>query len=955
MTRPTRDTMTAPSVFISYSHDSPEHDARVLELSNRLRAEGIDATIDQYESSPAEGWPKWMDRRIEKSDFVLVVCTETYHRRVMGEEEKGRGLGAKWESTLTYQHIYDNDSLNMRFIPVLFADSKTEHIPTPLKGATYYHLPDQYEKLYRRLTNQPETIKPELGKLKSLPPRERKPDYLGAKVSLAKLPSTSPDLFGRKKELKALDDAWDNPNINVVSLVAWGGVGKTALVNKWLAGLGEEYCGAERVFGWSFYSQGAAEGRQVSADQLIAAALTWFGDPNPAAGSPWDKGERLAELIKQQRTLLIFDGLEPLQNPPPVETGKIKDPGLTSLLRELARQNPGLVVISTRLSVDDLKDCRGSTVLEIDLENLSPEAGAAYLEHLGVDGTEQERQDAARDFGGHALALTLMGGYLKVVHGGDIRKRREIPHLTDDQKQGAHARRVLGSYEGWLAGKPELDILRLMGLFDRPAEKGALDALRKEPAIAGLTDALQKLKDADWQFAVANLRDLRLLAAPEAEDPETLDCHPLLREHFGEKLKTENEKAWREGNNRLYEYYKTTAKPYPDTLQEMAPLFAAVLHGCQARRHQEAYDEVYRKRIRRGEEEFAFRKLGAIGSELAIISAFFDPPWLKVVGGLREQSKAYLLTSAGFDLRALGRLTEAAQAIQAGQENNIVRKDWMNAAIQASNLSELYLSIGDATRALAYAEQSVELADRSDDAFWRMCSHITLADALHQAGQLVEAEAAFREAEEMQKKNQPELPLLYSVQGFRYCDLLLSQGKAQEVARHSEKMFEWRQSGDSLLAIALDNLSLGRALSQTSEVLETSEVSQAITYLNRAVDGLRQAGQQTELPRGLLARAEYYRVTGALEKCQRDLDEAFGVASRGGMGLYLADCHLGFARLKVSKLASLKVEGANLQTLQPANLQTEIREHVRIAKKMIDEMGYHRRDGEVEELEEQLK
>ena len=52
------------------------------------------------------------------------------------------------------------------------------------------------------------------------------------------------------------------------------------------------------------------------------------------------------------------------------------------------------------------------------------------------------------------------------------------------------------SYELCLKDKPELDILRLMGLFDRPAEKGALDALRKEPAIEGLTDALQKLSEA---------------------------------------------------------------------------------------------------------------------------------------------------------------------------------------------------------------------------------------------------------------------------------------------------------------------------------------------------------------------------------------------------------------------------------------------------------------------------
>jgi hypothetical protein len=212
--------------------------------------------------------------------------------------------------------------------------------------------------------------------------------------------------------------------------------------------------------------------------------------------------------------LLILDGLEPLQNPPPVETGKIKDPGLTSLLRELGRQNPGLVVISTRLAVDDLKDFTGSTALEIDLETLSDEAGATYLKFLGVDGTDDERKAASRDFGGHALALTLLGRYLKVVRGGDIRKRGEIPHVMDEQKQGAHARRVMKSYEVFLKGKTELDILRLMGLFDRPAKKGAHDALRAEPVIEGLTENIQKLSEADWKYAIDNLQELRLLACP---------------------------------------------------------------------------------------------------------------------------------------------------------------------------------------------------------------------------------------------------------------------------------------------------------------------------------------------------------------------------------------------------------------------------------------------------------
>src|SRR5512136_2322423 len=124
------------------------------------------------------------------------------------------------------------------------------------------------------------------------------------------------------------------------------------------------------------------------------------------------------------------------------------------------------------------------------------------------------------------------------------------------------------SYEHWFKDKPELDILRLMGLFDRPAERGAIEALRAKPVIKGLTDKLQKLKDADWQYAVSNLRDLRLLAAADEGEPDTLDCHPLLREYFGEQLRASNPEAWREAHGRLYEYYKTHAKELPDTIED---------------------------------------------------------------------------------------------------------------------------------------------------------------------------------------------------------------------------------------------------------------------------------------------------------------------------------------------------------------------------------------------------
>jgi tetratricopeptide (TPR) repeat protein len=665
--------------------------------------------------------------------------------------------------------------------------------------------------------------------------------------------------------------------------------------------------------------------------------LKWFGDLEPDAGSPWEKGERLAEFVRNQKTLLILDGLEPLQHPFREEEGSIKDPGLQSLVRELANYNPGLCVITTRLDVDDLKDFSGTTVENIHLEYLSDEAGIQLLKHLGVKGTDDELKQAVRDFDGHALALMLLGTYLSIVYKGDVEKRDRIATLTEEKKYGERARQVMESYEVWLKDKPELDILRIMGLFDRPAEGGAIELLRAPPHIKGLTTKLKDLSHEDWQFALNNLRKAGLLAKEDSCMPDTLDCHALIREHFGDKLKENNTEAWKEAHNRLYEYYKNQAKEYPDTIEEMSPLYAAVAHGCQAGRYRDAMDEVYWQRIQRRQDFFASKKLGAMGSLLAAISGFFDSRWNQPVTGLTEGDKSFVLSEAGFYLRALGRLKEAAQPMQAGLAAMIAQERWENAAIAASNLSELYLTIGNTTSALDYANQSVDLADKSGDVFQRMAKRTTLADALHQAGRQSEAESLFSEAEKMQRDRQPEYPFLYSLWGFRYCDLLLSQGKYQEVLSRAEQTLEWAKTERFLLDIALDYLSLGRAHLLQALQKGSQDFTQAAEHLNQAVDGLRQAGNQGDVPRGLLARAELYRVQGEFDKAQHDIEEAMTIAKRGEMGLHQADCHLEYARLYLAM-------GDKDRT----------RKHLAIAIKMIEQMGYHRRDREVKELEAML-
>jgi len=755
------------------------------------------------------------------------------------------------------------------------------------------------------------------------------------KIDIHRMPATGAELFGRRDEMAMLDEAWESGCTHVVSLVAWGGVGKSTLVNKWLERMAaENYRGARRVFAWSFYSQGTGE-RVTSADQFIAQALDWFGDPDPAAGSlsPWAKGERLAGLVRRERTLLVLDGLEPLQSGSDYERGKVKDPALAVLISELARRNPGLCVVTTRLAVADL-DPFPDTTRQEDLEQISAGAGRALLRVGGVRGSDAELEGAAREFGNHALALNLLAAYLHGIPGHSVSHADEIPDLPDvPVEEGKHPCRVMAGFAARFGDGPELDVLRMLGLFDRPAPAGEMAALRAAPPIPGLTAHVQPLSEGEWLRLLEELRQTGLIAPRSSHRPDVLDAHPLVREAFGADLRQEHPDAWRAGNERLYEHLKAAAPERPDTLEEMMPLFAAVAHGCRAGRHQEA-EEIFWKRIRREGEAYSLKKLGAFGTDLAALSSFFDPPWQKAVDGLRESSKAYVLTEAGFDLRALGRLAEAAQALQAGQKSNIARQDWSNAAIQASNLSEIHLTIGDLARAVENARWSVDLADRSGDAFWRMGSRTALADALHQAGRLDEAEELFREAEAMQEGRQPQFPLLYALQGYRYCDLLLGQGEAIEVLRRAEQTLEWAKQYLGPLDIALDHLALGRAHLLLALREGTETFSQIATHLNQAVDGLRQAGHQDELPRGLLARAALHRVQGQFARAQRDLEEALTIATRGGMRLFEADCYLESTRLHLAR--GEKEKG---------------RESVSKARGMVEEMGYHRRDGEVAELE----
>lgn len=924
--------MTKPTIFISYSHKDEAWKDRLRPHLKMLEQAGLDIVI--WDDRSIDGGAAWYNEIKQAMDeAVVAICLisadylasdfcikEEIPYLLKRREHEGMVL-----LPLLVHHCEWTIFEWLKDTQILPRDDKS--IAEDFKGSE--------ERIFRDVTKLIVDIVVNQKHPQPKPPQQQWPPP--EKVETSRLPMTGAELFGRRKELEMLDAAWASDSTNIVSLVAWGGVGKSTLVNKWLERMqGDNYRGARRVYAWSFYSQGTGE-RVTSADLFINAALQWFGDADPTAGSPWDKGERLARLVQEQKTLLLLDGLEPLQSPHAHERGKIKDPALLTLLTELARDNPGLCIITTRERVSDLAEFEATTVQHTDLEQISDEAGRALLRVGGVQGTDAELEQATRDFGNHALAINLLAVYLRDVPNHHISHAAEIPDLDIPEDKGKHPRRLIAAFAQRFGDSPEVELLRMLGLFDRPADSASLEALRAAPAIPNLTDHIHSLSEADWLHLIEKLRRMKLIANVGHHGDTDLDAHPLVREHFGQELKEQHPAAWREVNLRLYEYLTNTAKEFPDTLPEMAPLYEAIVHGCEAGKHQEVLNEMYWKRVQRGEGHFHWHKLGAYSADLAILTNFFSLPWTQPVSSLNEGGRAFILNEVGFDLLALGQLLESTKPMQAGLDAHISQENWREAANTAGNLSTTYLIIGDLPQALIYARQSVEFADQSGDEFRSTVDRTTLADTFHQAGRLSEAEIGFREAEKLQMEWQSQFPRLFGYAGFMYCDLLLEQGQYQEVQTRAKQALTLATLEGWLLYIALDCLSMGRAYLIQAQRETTSNFAEATDYLKRAVEGLRQAGILHELPRGLLARAELYRIKGEFERARADLDEVMRIATRGSMGLHEADCHLEYARLYLAQGEKEKA-----------------RESWGVAKEMIERMGYHRRDRDLVEIEEQL-
>ncbi|WP_353570433.1 tetratricopeptide repeat protein [Candidatus Albibeggiatoa sp. nov. BB20] len=763
-------------------------------------------------------------------------------------------------------------------------------------------------------------------------------------------------LFGRTKNLAALTRALNKDNRDLVWIHAVGGAGKSALLYRWLDDLrNKKYKDLDKAFAWSFHNQDGQQ-RQTGSSDFFIQVLGHFGVK--AQDIPQDdvaKAQSLAQILQKQPSLLVLDGMETLQYPQGLKSfsGELQDMAMTTFLKSVHRnglvKSPSLIIVTSRLPLQEFEKWDESRYVAMSLDNLSDADGMKLLKELGAKDTKQkikwknsenewlerlQGEAVSADLHGHALSLVLLGHLVKTELNGHLELRDQLPHLWEAKEFSDIVHEILDFYiQRWGKKKrPESIFMHLLGLFDQAMQKDEFDMLLYDLPYAFQLRSWQKQGKLDEIYD--NLETAGLLSI-KMQDKERVawDTHPLIRSYFAEHFKKTKPAEYKKAHYVLFEYYEDLPNEYhPEGLTGLEPLYHAVKHGCLAEEYQRALDNVYYERIERGgKEAYSLNKLGAYNQDLIAIAGFFPQNWSHSVQGLSESAQGFLLSEASFCLMSLGRLNEALEPRQADLKLRQKLKDWENASTTALNLVELHLALGSLQQATENAQLAIDYAQQSGDDFEQIKSHAYLASCLHLQGQLAEALPSFQQAEKLEQNRGNQY--LSSGTGFYYCTLLLDQAPTtadiEHVLQRGEYGLEISQQTNFLQDIAKDKLTLARCY-------QALKSAQAISYFDEAVTAIRKAGKIQYLPMFLIDRANFHLQQQNLKAAKPDLDEAHDIIERCKMKRYATDWHLAMCRYEL-------ITGDKDKAI----------EHRNQAEKLINETGYHLRDKDLTILSQQ--
>lgn len=477
---------------------------------------------------------------------------------------------------------------------------------------------------------------------------------------LDSLPTGHSTFIGRKRELSYLSKYWENRDVKVISFIAFGGVGKSVLVREWLVNNFKNIgYNTPRFIGCSFFSQGARQ--QVgSSEQFIYETLKNLGDSTPSRGTLGIRARRLVTLLDMEKTILILDGLEPLQFGPSHGNlfGKIRDTGINELLINVLNSSNVFVILTSRISLNE-EYTKISSYKEVHLDTLTDNESIEILKSHGVKGNKLLLKNAANHLGNHPLALHLAGEFVTIYGQNNANEILDIKLSDQHTKSGRHASSVMNAYEKSFLREDSymcLELLYIVGLFDRPAELDCVAFLNKNVVI-GKFKRFSYGKGSDLIEAIQQLRAYGLLLA-ETES-RMLDTHPLVREYFGVRFHDEDELGFTQAHYSIAKYHLAVGTKNPTNQNEMQTYLFAVSHLCKAGKFREGL-EIYVKYVMKGEKHYAAIQLSMFEQLLSVLSYFigektwnnFQSKGIKLENNLDGNENAYILSQAGLYLTA---------------------------------------------------------------------------------------------------------------------------------------------------------------------------------------------------------------------------------------------------------------------------------------------------------------
>ena len=719
-----------------------------------------------------------------------------------------------------------------------------------------------------------------------------------------------PNFTGRVTERRMLTEWFTGGNQPVMALIAFGGMGKSALTWAWLQrdvlglplpGHSEEDAASaegchvadeqrpEGVLWWSFYER---EARFASfLDEALAYASGGQTDP-VAIGSPSEKVKALLTLLRQRRILLVLDGFErelrayeglnaPYQGDAKEgDDNGCVDPHAGDWLRAIASYDqPGRVLLTSRLFPKELQgpDSALAGCRREDLHDLDPEDAVTFFQAERIQGTRAEIGAAIAPYGRHPLSLRLLAGAILK----DPRMRGDI--------RAAEGRTVLDK----LRGKQQHHILQVA--YDEMDELKR-DLLSRFAAFRSPMDyeALLHLNpfesEEEFEQALEELESRGLLFIDEGSG--RYDLHPIVRQYAYDRL------GDKEGvHSQLRDYFD--ALPAPDKVEsvdDLAPVMELYHHTVGAGGYDKAF-ELFRDRL----AEPLYFRFGAYQKRIELLRALFldgeaRPPRLA-----DESAQAWTLNVLGNSYSLSGQPGRAVPVFKMATELAERFGGKRNVAIGLSNLADDQSKLGELAAAERNLRRRIELSREIKDERSEAIGHQVLGRLLAYEGLFDESAQELEASTEHSRRTDDKQGICLD-EGYRALRaLLLGDPQAVlEAARQSRELADVRSNERDIIQAKWLLGWAWQALASQETGQRDQHLAEAEEHLTEALTRCRRINLIEVEADILLAWARWRRTKGEPQPARRDAQEALRIARRCEYRLQQADIHNFLARLDLA-------------------------------------------------------